>query len=289
MTKPLRLHSDRLFPDEARTRDIARALHAGVKDLPIISPHGHTDPVWFARNEAFTDPASLLIVPDHYVFRMLYSQGVSLEALGVPTVDGSTTESDPRKIWRIFASHYHLFRGTPSRIWLDWVFAEVFGMDVRFEPKTADLYYDTIDAALKTPEFRPRALFDRFGIELIATTESPLDPLEHHAAIRASDWNGRVVTAYRPDPVVDPDTPGFAPMSAASVRPQTRMSAAMPAISPRTASTAPASARQVRPRPITAILRQLRQTSRAPKPKRSTPASWRSRPPRTPNCSARRC
>ncbi len=210
MTHPLRLHPDRLFPADGRTRDIARALHAGVKDLPIVSPHGHTDPVWFARDEAFSDPASLLIVPDHYVFRMLYSQGVPLDALGVPTVDGSPTESDPRKIWRIFADNYHLFRGTPSRMWLDWVFAEAFGIDVRLEPATADLYFDTIDAALKTPAFRPRALFDRFGIELIATTESPLDPLEHHAAIRASGWQGRVVTAYRPDPVVDPDTPGFA-------------------------------------------------------------------------------
>ena len=210
MTHPLRLHPDRLFPSDGRTRDIARALHAGVKDLPIVSPHGHTDPAWFARNEAFSDPASLLIVPDHYVFRMLYSQGVPLDALGVPTVDGSPTENDPRKIWRIFAENYSLFRGTPSRMWLDWVFAEAFGIDVRLEPATADLYYDTIDAALKTPEFRPRALFDRFGIELIATTESPLDPLEHHAEIRASDWNGRVVTAYRPDPVVDPETPGFA-------------------------------------------------------------------------------
>ncbi|VVT32118.1 Uronate isomerase [Sphingomonas aurantiaca] len=210
MTQPLRLHPDRLFPADIRTRDIARALHADVKDLPIVSPHGHTDPAWFARDEAFSDPASLLIVPDHYVFRMLYSQGVPLDALGVPTVDGSPTESDPRKIWRIFADNYHLFRGTPSRMWLDWVFAEAFGIDVRLEPATADLYFDTIDAALKTPAFRPRALFDRFGIELIATTESPLDPLEHHAAIRASEWQGRVVTAYRPDPVVDPDTPGFA-------------------------------------------------------------------------------
>ncbi|KQM70725.1 glucuronate isomerase [Sphingomonas sp. Leaf20] len=210
MTQPLRLHPDRLFPADGRTLDIARALHAGVKDLPIVSPHGHTDPAWFARDEAFSDPASLLIVPDHYVFRMLYSQGVPLDALGVPTVDGSLTESDPRTIWRIFADNYHLFRGTPSRMWLDWVFAEAFGIDVRLEPATADLYFDTIDAALKTPEFRPRALFDRFGIELIATTESPLDPLEHHAAIRASGWQGRVVTAYRPDPVVDPDTPGFA-------------------------------------------------------------------------------
>lgn len=210
MTHPLILHPDRLFPADPATRAIARALHEGVEALPIISPHGHTDPAWFAANEPFADPASLLIVPDHYVFRMLYSQGVPLDALGVPTVDGSATRQDPRAIWRLFAAHYHLFRGTPSRLWLDWVFARVFGIDVRLEAATADLYYDTIDAALKTEAFRPRALFDRFGIELIATTESPLDPLAHHAAIRASGWGGRVVTAYRPDPVVDPATPGFA-------------------------------------------------------------------------------
>ena len=206
----LALHPDRLFPADERTRSIARALYEPIKDLPIVSPHGHTDPAWFAYDEPFANPSDLLIVPDHYVFRMLYSQGVRLEELGVPTIDGSPTEGDPRRIWRTFAGHYHLFRGTPSRAWLDWVFAEVFGLDVRLEPATAELYYDTIDAALKTPAFRPRALFERFNIELIATTESPLDPLEHHKAIRESGWNGRVVTAYRPDPVIDPEAIGFA-------------------------------------------------------------------------------
>lgn len=210
MTRLLRLHPDRLFPADPATRAIARALYAGVKDLPIVSPHGHTDPEWFATNAPFSDPASLLIVPDHYVFRMLYSQGVPLDALGIPTVDGSATAQDPRTIWRLFAQHYHLFRGTPSRMWLDWVFAEVFGIDVILEPATADHYYDIIDAALKTDAFRPRALFERFGIEVIATTESPLDPLDHHRAIRESGWSGRVVTAYRPDPVVDPEAEGFA-------------------------------------------------------------------------------
>jgi glucuronate isomerase len=141
MTRPLVLHPDRLFPTDPRTRDIARALYAPVRDLPIVSPHGHTDPAWFATNEAFADPAQLLIVPDHYVFRMLYSQGIKLEALGIPTVDGSPTESDPRRIWRLFAEYYHLFRGTPSRLWLDWVFAQGFGLDVRLEAGTADLYY----------------------------------------------------------------------------------------------------------------------------------------------------
>jgi glucuronate isomerase len=210
MTKPLTLHPDRLFPAEPTVRDIARRLYAGVKDLPIISPHGHTDPSWFANNEPFSDPSSLLIVPDHYVFRMLFSQGIPLEHVGVPTVDGSLTSTDSRKIWHVLAANYHLFRGTPSRMWLDWVFAEVFKLDVLLTPETADLYYDTIDAALKTPEFRPRALFERFNIEAIATTESPLDPLVHHAAIRASGWGGRVVTAYRPDPVVDPEAAKFA-------------------------------------------------------------------------------
>jgi glucuronate isomerase len=210
MTRPLALHPDRLFPADPRTRDIARSLYAPVSDLPIVSPHGHTDPAWFATNEPFADPAQLLIVPDHYVFRMLYSQGIPLETLGIPTVDGSATESDPRKIWRLFAENYRLFRGTPSRLWLDWVFAEAFGLDVRLEADTADLYYETIDAALKTDAFRPRSLFERFGIEIIATTESPLDPLDHHRAIRDSGWSGRVVTAYRPDPVMDPEHPGFA-------------------------------------------------------------------------------
>src|SRR6187402_710141 len=209
MTHKLALHPDRLFPADERTRSIARALYAPIRDLPIVSPHGHTDPSWFAYDQPFANPAELLIVPDHYVFRMLYSQGVKLEQLGVPTIDGSPTARDPRAIWKLFAENYYLFRGTPSRAWLDWVFAEVFGLDVRLEPATADLYYDTIDAALKTPAFRPRSLFERFNIELIATTESPLDGLDHHKAIRDSGWNGRVVTAYRPDPVIDPETIGF--------------------------------------------------------------------------------
>jgi glucuronate isomerase len=210
MTHPLRLHPDRLFPADERTRSIARALYAPVKSLPIVSPHGHTDPAWFAYDQPFANPAELLITPDHYVFRMLYSQGVGLDRLGIPARDGTIGEADPRAIWLRLAEQYHLFRGTPSRLWLDWVFAEVFGLDVRLEVATADIYYDTIEAALRTPAFRPRALYERFNIELIATTESPLDPLQHHRAIRESGWKGRVVTAYRPDPVIDPETPGFA-------------------------------------------------------------------------------
>jgi glucuronate isomerase len=210
VTHRLIAHSDRLFPSDERSRTIARSLYDGVKALPIVSPHGHTDAAWFALNRPFANPAELLIIPDHYLLRMLHSQGIPLEQLGVARLDGGPTETDPRAVWRLFADHYHLFRGTPSRLWLDWVFCEVFGIDVRLSGETADLHYDAIGAALKRPEFRPRALFERFNIEVLATTESPLDPLDHHAAIRASGWSGRVISAYRPDPVMDPDYPGFA-------------------------------------------------------------------------------
>jgi len=206
---PLELDPDRLFPPDTSTRSVARRLYATVRDLPIVSPHGHTDPRWFADNEPFSDPSTLLIVPDHYVFRMLYSQGVKLEDLGVPRVDGGPVETDPLKIWHRFAAHYHLFRGTPTRIWLDHVFATVFGIGERLTPESADRYFDHIDACLKTPEFHPRALFERFNIEVLATTEFPLDSLLSHQKMRASGWKGRVVTAYRPDSVVDPEFDGF--------------------------------------------------------------------------------
>nr|WP_295663674.1 glucuronate isomerase [Polymorphobacter sp.] len=205
MARPLVLHPDRLLPADPTTRSIARALYDQVAKLPIVSPHGHTDPAWFATDAAFENATELLLKPDHYVFRMLYSQGVALESLGI---GGGAV--DPRAAWAIFAANYHLFRGTPTRLWLDWVFAEAFGLDVQFEAATAGHYYDAIGAALATPAFRPRALFDRFGIEVIATTESPLDTLDHHRAIRASGWGGRVITAYRPDAVVDPEFEGFA-------------------------------------------------------------------------------
>ena len=208
MTRPLALHPDRLFPSDPVQRDIARRLYAEVADLPIVSPHGHTDPSWFAGNAPFGNAAELLLHPDHYVFRMLYSQGIALDALGIGNPD-----ADPRESWRLFAQNYHLFRGTPSRMWMDWVFAEAFGFDVQFSAETSDLYYDRITAALATDAFRPRALFDRYRIELIATTESPLDTLDHHRVIQDAnvrgEWGGRVITAYRPDPVVDPEYEGF--------------------------------------------------------------------------------
>ncbi len=199
------IHEDRLFPADAATRKIAKALYAHVRRLPIISPHGHTQAGWFARNEPFPDPATLFVQPDHYVFRMLYSQGITLEELEI----GKEKLKDARKVWRIFASHYYLFRGTPTRMWLDFVFQELFGMKERLSAKTADLYFDTIGAKLKTTEFLPRALYERFNLEVLATTDSPLDSLADHQAIRASGWKGRIVPAFRPDPVVDPEFDGF--------------------------------------------------------------------------------
>ncbi|MCA3692931.1 glucuronate isomerase [Aquidulcibacter sp.] len=205
----LSLHADRLFSSDPAQRTMARTLYETVKDLPIISPHGHTDPSWFATNAPFANPAELLITPDHYVFRMLYSQGIPMEHVGVPRADGGWTETDPRKIWRLFAENYWRFRGTPSRLWHDWVYSHVFGLKVRLGPDTADHYYEVIAAKLAQDDFLPRALFERFNIEVIATTESPLDLLEHHQAIANSGWKGRVITAFRPDPVLDPDYEGF--------------------------------------------------------------------------------
>ncbi|HYD39607.1 MAG TPA: glucuronate isomerase [Anaeromyxobacter sp.] len=210
MARALALHEDRLFPSDPERRAIARRLYAEVRGLPIVSPHGHTDPRWFATDAPFPDPHALLVVPDHYVFRLLYSQGIPLEALGVPRLDGGPVEPDPRKSFRLFARHWHLFRGTPSRLWMDHVLHEVFGVRERLDADSADRIYDQIAACLALPAYRPRALFERFGIEVLATTESPLDDLAHHRAIRASGWSGRVITTFRPDPVVDPEFPGFA-------------------------------------------------------------------------------
>ncbi len=199
------LNEDRLFPADPTTRAIARRLFAGVRDLPIVSPHGHTNPRWFALDEAFPDPAQLFIVPDHYVYRMLYSQGIPMERLGV----GCSSLEDPRGVWRIFAEHYYLFRGTPTRLWLDFAFQELFGLEERLSGKNADHYYDRIQEKLRTPAFRPRALYERFKIEVLATTDSALDSLEHHKEIRASNFRGRIIPTFRPDSVVDPDFPKF--------------------------------------------------------------------------------
>jgi glucuronate isomerase len=212
MTQPLELHPDRLLPADPTTRGLARELYREVETLPIVSPHGHTDPAWFADDAPFKDAVSLLLAPDHYLFRMLYSQGMALADLGVPDRSGPSP-ADPRQAWRLFAANQKLFRGTPSAVWLEHVFAKVFAFAERLDESTADAYFDRINEALATPAFRPRALFDRFGIEVLATTESPVDTLEHHRAIHCSDWaktsRGRVITAYRPDAVIDAEHEQF--------------------------------------------------------------------------------
>jgi glucuronate isomerase len=208
MPKKLVLHADRLFPADPAVRAIARRLYGAVQDLPIISPHGHTDPAWFADNEPFGNAAELLLAPDHYLYRMLYSQGIPLASLGVPSRNGPS-EANPREAWRLLARNFHLFRGTPSALWLSHVFSVVFGLEVVLEEKTADHYFDVIGAALRTDAFRPRALFERFNIEVLATTESPLDRLLQHRKIQESGWRGRVVTTYRPDIVIDPEHEQF--------------------------------------------------------------------------------
>jgi glucuronate isomerase len=199
------LHEDRLFPAESSTRKIARALYAHVKALPIISPHGHAQASWFAKNEPFPGPAQLFVQPDHYVYRMLYSQGISLDDLEI----GQVELKDARKVWRIFASHYYLFRGTPTRMWLDFAFQELFGLEKLLSETTADLYFDTIAEKLQTPEFLPRVLYERFHLEVLSTTDSPLDSLADHKAIRDSNWKARILPTFRPDAVVDPEFAGF--------------------------------------------------------------------------------
>jgi len=204
------LHPDRLLPADPGVRGIARRLYGGVAGLPIVSPHGHTDPAWYAEDPAFPDPAALFITPDHYATRMLYSQGVALEELGVARRDGTRAVTDGRAIWRCFARHFRLFAGTPTRLWFEHSLELVFGITERLSPANADALYDRIAEAIATPALRPRALYDAFGIEVIATTDGALDDLAHHDAVACSGWHGRVVPTYRPDTVVDPEAQGFA-------------------------------------------------------------------------------
>ena len=209
MPAKLQLHPERLFSSHAVERDIARRLYQQVADLPIVSPHGHTDPSWFALNQPFENPTELLIKPDHYVFRMLYSQGISLEQLGLRRRDGVAVEQDPEKIWHIFAEHFPLFHGTPSSLWLNHTFVNTFGLDVKLNKHSASHYYQVINDALQQPEFLPRRLFERYNIEVIATTECATDDLAYHQQIQQSGWQGKVITAFRPDGVIDPEHEQF--------------------------------------------------------------------------------
>ena len=203
-TAPIRplLDPDRYFDPDAGVRRIARELYESTRDLPLICPHGHVDPALLAENRPFPEPSTLLIKPDHYIFRMLYSRGIPMESMGIPTRDGAAVETDARKIWQIFADNYFLFRGTPTGAWLDYELAEVFGVGQKLNSATAQDIYDELNEKLQSPEFLPRALFDRFNIQVLATTDKESDPLSHHAAIRDSGWNGRVIPSFRPDAVL---------------------------------------------------------------------------------------
>jgi len=207
--RPLTLDDDRLLPTDPGVRALAREVYGHVRDLPITSMHGHVEAQVLADDEPFGDPAQLLVVPDHYVTRMLVSQGTRPEDLGVPRADGGPVEQDGREIWRRFCAGWHLFRGTPSRYWLEHELHDVFGVRVHPSPETADEVYDQLAERIASPEFRPRALFDAFGVELLATTDAPASRLEHHAAIAASDWSGTVVPTFRPDALVQLDRPGW--------------------------------------------------------------------------------
>ena len=199
---------DYLFPAEVISRALARELYDTIRDLPIISPHGHCDPRWFAEDQAFTDPTTLLVTPDHYLLRMLHSHGVSHGAMGVGLEKDDPT-FDTRKAWRVFAENYYLFRGTPSGMWTARVLRALFGVDQSLSGFTADSIYDQIVEALQQPEFRPRVLFDRFNIEFLATTESATDSLAYHKKLQACPWPGRIVTTYRPDDVTNPQQENF--------------------------------------------------------------------------------
>jgi len=203
------LHEDRFFSPEPEVRKYAREIYESVKSLPIISPHGHVDPSIFSTNRPFPDPAELFLKPDHYIYRMLYSQGISMEALGIAGRKGVSGEKDPKKIWQLFAKYYFLFNGTPSGVWLDHEFSKVFGIKEKLNGDNAIKIYDELSEKINSPEFLPRALFDRFNIESLSTTDAASDSLEHHKAIKASGWNGRILPSFRPDAVTDLSNPNW--------------------------------------------------------------------------------
>lgn len=208
MTEKLVLAPDRYFDPDPKQKEIALHLYKQVADQPLICPHGHVDPQIFADPDyQFGTPTELLLIPDHYIFRMLYSQGIALEQLSIPRMDAGPIETDHRKIWQIFADNFYLFRGTPTGMWLKHELHDVFGVRDKLNGKNAQKIYDQIVECLAGAEFRPRRLFERFNIEVLATTDAAHDPLIHHQAIKESGWKGRVVPTFRPDGVVNIDRP----------------------------------------------------------------------------------
>ena len=203
------LDPNRLFPVDEKTRSVAKSLYNDVCNLPIVSPHGHCDPRWFAENEKFPDPSQLFVTPDHYIFRMLASQGYSLGELGINSSRKNTDRPSPRDIWKIFSDNYYLFRGTPSEIWLNYSFEKVFGISKPLNSETGEFYFDFLQDRLNEPDFLPRALFGRFNIEILATTDSAISNLEYHDEINDCVWDGKIIPTYRPDNVVDPELANF--------------------------------------------------------------------------------
>jgi glucuronate isomerase len=206
---PLEPHPDRLLPPDPGVRAIARRLYEAVHALPIVSPHGHVDPGLLLDDDPFADPATLLVTPDHYVTRLLHASGVALDALGVG--HGRLDEAAAREVWRHVCTHWEVYRGTPVRYWLESELADIFEVSVRPSAQTADSIYDQIADRLAQEAYRPRALYERFGIAVLATTDDPCDDLAAHAALAADPaWKGRVVPTFRPDAYLEPAQPGWA-------------------------------------------------------------------------------
>jgi len=206
----LDLDPDRLFPVDPATRDVARALYAGVAALPILSPHGHVDPSILQADDPFGNPAELLIRYDHYVTRLMHAAGVQLTELGIPDRLSNAPVASPREAWRTFCAHWHLYAGTASGYWLEHEFSVLFGIDRHPDAGNADALFDLIQAALTTEAFRPRALFDQFGIEVLATTDDPMDDLAVHRALVAdATFSGRVLPTFRPDAYLNPAAAAF--------------------------------------------------------------------------------
>jgi len=205
------LSPDRYFDPDPTVRRIARELYETVATLPLVCPHGHVDPRLLADEDAtLGSPADLFILPDHYVLRMLYSQGIAMEAMGIAPLDGGLAETDHRKIWQLFADHFYLFRATPTGLWINDELQTIFGLTEPLNGKTAQPIYDQIADRLAAPEFRPRRLFEQFNVEVLCTTDAATDTLAHHQAIRASGWDGNILPTFRPDNLINLDSANWA-------------------------------------------------------------------------------
>ena len=197
------LHKDRFFNPNSEVREVAQKLYNRIKDLPIVCPHGHVEAKLFAENKPFPNPSELIIIPDHYVFRMLYSQGISMESLGIQRTDGEPVETDPRKIWQIFCDNFFLFSGTPSGVWLQHEFSQVFDIDEKINGESAERIYDKIQDKLQSPDFLPRTLLERFNIEVLTTTNEAADSLKYHKALKNQNLTCKIIPCFRPDAVVN--------------------------------------------------------------------------------------